>query len=304
MEKIYKNDESNPVGEIDFHIHTSNSDGENTFEEMVAMAKKRGLKVIAITDHNRFTINRPIKEDGLLILPGAEFSSAYPSKIDNVNQEEIKESHVIGLFPKGVDPLDFEDFFQPILEGRENYIRAILARQEERGISITYEEVKAVTPKGKGGGRHQIGLLLIQKGYANDIMDAFDKHIGNFSPYYIPSTNYIKYPSFEKVIKRIRECRGIPVLCHPFAYGFSLEGIEMFIRTFKHYAGDAAALEVFYDRYRNEPWKIQFLKSLAEKYNLLVVAASDSHSLEQSYAKDGTLEMYEKMMERYEKYYG
>ena len=52
MEQIYINHESNPVGEIDFHIHTSNSDGENTFEEMVEMAKKRGLKDIAITDHN------------------------------------------------------------------------------------------------------------------------------------------------------------------------------------------------------------------------------------------------------------
>ena len=35
METIYRNHESNPVGEIDFHIHTSNSDGENTYEEMV-----------------------------------------------------------------------------------------------------------------------------------------------------------------------------------------------------------------------------------------------------------------------------
>ena len=297
MEIIYRNHESNPVGEIDFHIHTSNSDGENTLDEVVGMAKKRGLKVIAITDHNRFTITRPIMEDGLLILPGAEISAAYLNGTDSEKQTEMKESHIIGLFPKGVDPKDFDDLLKHIFEGRETYIRAILDRQEERGISITYEEVKAVTPEGKGSGRHQIGLVLIQKGYAKDITDAFDNHIGNFSPYYIPSTNYINYPSFEKVIKRIRECNGIPVLCHPFAYGFSFEEIEVFIRTFKHYAGEAAALEVFYDRYRNEPWKIKFLESMAEKYDLLISAGSDSHSLEQSFAKDGTLEMYEKMME-------
>ena len=297
METIYRNHESNPVGEIDFHIHTSNSDGENTYEEMVEMAKKRGLKVIAITDHNRFTTTRTIMEDGLLILPGAEISAAYSNETGNVKQRETKESHIIGLFPKGVDPKDFDDLLNHISEGREAYLRGILKSLERRGKHVTYEEVKAVTPDGKGSGRHQIGLVLIQKGYAKDITDAFDNHIGNFSPYYIPSTNYISYPLFAKVIKRIRECNGIPVLCHPFAYGFSLDEIEAFIRAFKYYAGKVAALEVYYDRYRNEPWKIQFLEAMAKKYDLLISAGSDSHSLEQSFAKDGTLEMYEKMME-------
>ena len=35
----------------DYHIHTNNSDGKNTVEDVVRAAAKAGLKEIAITDH-------------------------------------------------------------------------------------------------------------------------------------------------------------------------------------------------------------------------------------------------------------
>ena len=37
----------------DLHMHTTETDGKNTLEEMVAAAKKRKLKYIAITDHSK-----------------------------------------------------------------------------------------------------------------------------------------------------------------------------------------------------------------------------------------------------------
>lgn len=37
--------------EIDFHIHTSFSDGKGEVDDVVGMAGKKGLKIIAITDH-------------------------------------------------------------------------------------------------------------------------------------------------------------------------------------------------------------------------------------------------------------
>ncbi len=44
--------------DADLHMHTINfSDGMNTIDEMVAQAKKLGLKKIAITDHSSATVN-------------------------------------------------------------------------------------------------------------------------------------------------------------------------------------------------------------------------------------------------------
>ena len=37
----------------DLHVHTSASDGRNSLEEMVAAARERGLRYVAITDHSR-----------------------------------------------------------------------------------------------------------------------------------------------------------------------------------------------------------------------------------------------------------
>ena len=42
----------------DFHIHSCNSDGENSVKEIVELALNREhLRVIALTDHNYFAIS-------------------------------------------------------------------------------------------------------------------------------------------------------------------------------------------------------------------------------------------------------
>jgi len=51
----------------DLHMHTIATDGKNTIEEMVAAAKERGLKYIAITDHSkRVTMANGLDSERLL----------------------------------------------------------------------------------------------------------------------------------------------------------------------------------------------------------------------------------------------
>ncbi len=52
----------------DLHMHTTASDGRATLEEMVAAAKKRGLKYIAITDHSkRLTVAHGLDAERLCV---------------------------------------------------------------------------------------------------------------------------------------------------------------------------------------------------------------------------------------------
>ena len=92
-----------------------------------------------------------------------------------------------------MNPSEFDEIFSEIDVGKEAYIQAILADLASRDIHITMDEVIAAKGKGKHLGRHDIArvLILIQKGIEKDIEAAFDHQIGNFSPYYIPSTRYI-----------------------------------------------------------------------------------------------------------------
>jgi len=62
---------------FDLHMHTTKSDGKNSFKEVLRTAKRRGLDVVAITDHNITTKFNPEKireKYGIYLIPGCELS--------------------------------------------------------------------------------------------------------------------------------------------------------------------------------------------------------------------------------------
>ncbi|MDD2224855.1 MAG: CehA/McbA family metallohydrolase [Candidatus Shapirobacteria bacterium] len=62
---------------FDLHMHTTKSDGKNITKEMLKTAKRRGLDVIAITDHNvpnKFNLERIRKKYGIYVISGCELS--------------------------------------------------------------------------------------------------------------------------------------------------------------------------------------------------------------------------------------
>lgn len=65
----------------DFHIHSKFSDGGLAPDEIVRLAKKRNIDIIAITDHNNTDgIDKAIEEgkrQGVRVIPGVELSTRY-----------------------------------------------------------------------------------------------------------------------------------------------------------------------------------------------------------------------------------
>ncbi len=75
----------------DLHMHTTATDGVNSLEEMVAAARKRGLKYVAITDHSqRVTMANGLNPDRLL---------AQWEQIDRLNETLGQRFHVL----KGIE---------------------------------------------------------------------------------------------------------------------------------------------------------------------------------------------------------
>ena len=62
---------------IDLHIHSINSDGTDTVDEIVEKALEMQLEAISITDHEYLTI--PKKRDGIEIINGIEVSANWNS---------------------------------------------------------------------------------------------------------------------------------------------------------------------------------------------------------------------------------
>lgn len=291
-------------GRIDLHLHTTNSDGDNTPDEVIRLAVQEELRVISLTDHNKFSFAEPVTVDvaqyetseqwKMTMIPGCEFSASYPVSAWNGETTEI---HIIGLFPDGVDPGEFEDIFANLDKGKQQYVKAILKQLNERGIDITLDEVEAAGIRTGHTGRHKIADVLIQKGYARDMDDAFDRHIGNFSPFYIPATRYVDYAPMKEVVSRIRVAGGIPILAHPYGYAMDEAEMETLISDFKIAAGSYGGMEVYYELYIRNQERMTFLKKMAAKYGLLVSVASDRHRGGQAFASTDGLDLYEKMLE-------
>lgn len=261
----------NELRGIDLHLHTTCSDGTRTVEEMIEDAYEFGLKHIAITDHNQFALHEPEMFHGMEIIPGAEFSTAY-----RTGSGRLLEVHVIGLFFSGV-PKELWKIFRKIPQQRKQYLDAIIARLNYLGISISYEELTDEFPDSNQLGRRHIAELLIKKGFAETIDDAFDRLIGNRSPYWVDSTKYMKYMPLEVCVQMICEHGGFPILAHPYHYHCPEDEVLSLIDAFLAAAkASPAGMEVFYSKYDKEQRAV--LLKLAQERGLFASAASDRHS--------------------------
>lgn len=255
---------------IDLHIHTTCSDGTRTLEETVLDAKGAGLTHIGITDHNQFAVLEPWMFHGMEIIPGAEFSAAYQTE-----GGRLLEVHVVGLFFDGV-PTQLRQIFKKIPLQRKHYLDAVISRLNHLGISISYEELIAAFPDSHQIGRRHIGELLVKKHYAENVTDAFDRLIGNRSPYWVDATKYIRYMPLETCVKKICENGGFPILAHPYHYHCKDDEVLKLVRDFKEMAqGYPAGMEVYYGKYDKD--RRQELLKIARQFDLYPSAASDRH---------------------------
>lgn len=255
---------------IDLHIHTTSSDGTRTVAETIQDAKESGLASIAITDHNQFAIHGPLVTEGLEIIPGAEFSTFYRTQ-----SGRVLEVHVVGLFFDGVPKL-LHQIFKKIPLQRKQYLDAIITKLNHLGIAISYEELVNEFPDSNQIGRRHIAEILVKKGYAENVTDAFDRLIGNRSPYWVDSTKYMKYMLMENCVRKICDNGGFPILAHPYHYHCTDEDVLRLIDDFKKIAGeDPAGIEVYYSKY--DEMKREELRKIALQFDLYPSAASDRH---------------------------
>ena len=255
---------------IDLHAHTTASDGTLTFEELVAEAKRGGLRALAITDHDNVQSAKKITgKEPLEVIPGIELS---------VFDHELgyEDVHVLGLL---IDP-DSEPLNKRLDSlGREAQKKATVAKLNELGYAITFGEVKA---KSQGVvGRPHIAMALMEKYPAEfpSMAEAFNKLLGRGRPACIGREAGF---GLEEAINLIHGAGGLAILCHPFILPYDAGKI---VPQFKALGGDG--MEVYYDYAANRvnprtseeesARLMEKAKSLAQKYGLLESGGSDFH---------------------------
>jgi len=221
---------------IDLHAHTTASDGTLSFEELVAEAERGGLKALAITDHDNVQSAKKITgHEPLEVIPGIELSVFDHA----LGYEDV---HVIGLF---IDTGNKTLNAKLNTLGREEQKRATVAKLNELGYKITFEEVRA---KSEGVvGRPHIAMALMEKYPAEfpTMADTFYKLLGRGKPACIGREAGF---GLAEAINLIHAAGGLAILCHPFIYPYDAGRLAA---DFKGLGGDG--MEVYYDYCANRP---------------------------------------------------
>ena len=249
------------VSRVDLHIHSSTSDGMLSPEEVVAESVRRGLDVIALTDHDTvggvapaLAAARAFPE--LTVIPGVELSTDVP-------QGEV---HILGYF---IDYTNGELLarLERMRNSRRERAHAMIAKLRDLGVIIDWSRVQEVAGAGSVGRPH-LAQAMLEKGYVASLKEAFDSYLGRGGPAYVERRKLTPAAAVELVLR----VKGLPVLAHPL----TVSDPEALVIELK--AAGLVGIEAYYKDYSAAD--IGELLSLAERHHLVVTGGSDYHGLD------------------------
>ncbi|MBW2039424.1 MAG: PHP domain-containing protein [Deltaproteobacteria bacterium] len=250
--------------EVDLHVHTTASDGTMTPAEVVRCAKEKGLRAMAITDHDTVEGVEEGMQEGkrinVEVIPGVEVSVDFPKGT----------MHLLGYYiePNCAELVEKLMFVQ---RARAERNIKMVKRLRELGIEIDLSEEKGTAGHGQTGRPH-FAQILVQKGYARDIQDAFDRFLRKGGPAYVEKFKL----SPREAMKFIINAGGIPVLAHPFTLNQSRkDALEKLVMELK--SEGLEGIEVYYPDHTEE--QKELYRYLAQKHGLFMSGGSDFHGL-------------------------
>ena len=249
---------------IDLHVHTTASDGTMSPTEVVRYAKEKGLQTIAITDHDTIEgIAEGLQEGrklGLEVIPGVELSVDFAKGT----------MHLLGYY---IDHTSAEllEKLTIVQQARAERNLKIVEKLQGLGIDIDLSEVKEAPEHGQIGRPH-FAYTMVQKGYVQNIQDAFDRYLRKGGPAYVEKFKF----SPEEAMSVIHKAGGITVLAHPFTTNqLQLQDLELVIVDLKEKGLDG--IETYYPEHSEGQTRLY--RHLAEKYGLVITGGSDFHGL-------------------------
>lgn len=247
---------------IDLHVHSTASDGTYTPSQVVDYAIKKGLKAIALTDHDTIDGLKEATQAAagtlLELVPGIEFSTEYQGK----------DVHIVGLDIRWDKP-GFSDSLAAFQDSRDERNLEMARRLRDLcGFDITLEELTEHFP-GAVLTRAHYGQLMMEKGYVKTVSEAFTRYLGDSCPCFVPR----KRISPLQAIELILEADGIPILAHPVLYRMSESQLETLVSGLKKHG--LVGLEALYSTYMG--MDESNMRRLARKYDLKISGGSDFH---------------------------
>lgn len=246
---------------IDLHTHSNCSDGSMTPSELVRHAAEKGLKAIALSDHDTVAgIDEAIeagKQYGVEIVPAIEFSV----------QSET-ETHILGFY------IDHKcDLIKEALEciNKVRWQRTVNTCEnlQKLGFDVSMEEALKIAPSGLIGRAH-FARILMEKGYTASVKEGFEKYLANGRPAY-DGTQYL---TASDAVKLIDSLGGVSFVAHPNLIRLDDATLREFLKSLKDLG--LCGIEGYYNEYT--PEMEAYFQNIAKELGLEISGGTDFHA--------------------------
>ncbi|MGQ8874037.1 PHP domain-containing protein [Paenibacillus sp. TSA_86.1] len=261
-------------GRCDLHTHSQASDGMQPPADNVKLAKQKGLSAVALTDHD--TVAGVAEAQ----LAGKEYDIHVVAGVEISTRAGGKDIHVLGYYVNTEDE-QFLQRLRGLREARDERNHLIIGKLQELGLDISWQEVldelgRPLEPD-ESIGRPHMADVLVKKGYAVDMRDAFDRYLAEGKP------GFVSVPRVapKDACDWIRAAGGATVIAHPGLYNDD----ELVRRIITDSLPDG--IEVFHsDHGLEEEGKYA---EMAKEYGLIETGGSDYHGERQGVVFHGDL---------------
>ncbi len=258
---------------IDLHCHSTISDGLLAPEDLVAYAVEKGVKVLALTDHDDVAglarARTAAQTHGIQFVNGVEISVTWKKRT----------LHIVGLRVDDQDE-DLLAAFEQVRIGRETRAQQIGHELARVGIPGAYEGAKAIA-KQSIITRSHFAQFLVQSGHVKNTKTVFKKYLVKGKPGFVDH----QWMSLEEAVTLIKNAGGQAVLAHPGRYDLGFINMHLLLNEFRGYGGEA--IEVVTGSH--QPPQFQQFATLAHRFSLKSSQGSDYHGPGISYMEMGRL---------------
>lgn len=271
---------------IDLHIHSNISDGALSPKEVIDEAKKNGVSVISITDHDTIDSYTPelfsyAKSKKIKIIPGVEISS----------KNEKAGIHVLG-YNFDLNNKELKEALFKIRNSRHEYLHNVSKKLNEIGYLVNVEKLDKIDSVTKA----HIALDIVENEKNREKLMLDFGHIPNKGEFIESIMNencpaYVKKRSHtpKEVAEIIRRAGGKVVLAHPVAYvyqdNFTDEDILKLVKEMRPDGIEANYL--FVDTNGKIIDETDKWNKFAKEHNLFVTVGTDFHRKEGVYKEIG-----------------
>ncbi len=248
---------------VDLHCHSNVSDGVLTPTAVAQHARRAGVDVWALTDHDEVggvaEARAAALGCGMRFVSGVEISITWGNEtvhIVGLQFDESNEALVAGLAATRT--------------GRDARGREMAAQLDKAGIPGAYEGALKFVGNPDLMSRTHFARFLVECGACANIPEVFRKYLVEGKPGYVPH----RWATLSQAVGWIVGAGGVPVIAHPGRYKFSTIAQGALFDEFKDLGG--RAIEVVTGSHT--PDQYQQYAELANRYGFLASRGTDFHA--------------------------